>query len=192
MRTGVNFAATLRLVNESVKNEEFDELVKKTRLTTASREAARRVLVDGVSQVEAASEAGITKQQVNRVVARVRDLQNEKKIHESMHVPPGIDLVAVVNASYAVAVSIARAEFGDDVRIHAPENSRSTLIGPVVGRTEFHIVQALGRDVVVIHDLAKLDRAPALRQVVAIDYTTEGRATVQDRTDSSHTKTRSR
>ena len=192
MRTGVNFAVPWRLVmSGSVKNEEFDELVRQTRLTAASKEAARRVLVDDVSQVDAAGEAGISKQQLNRVVSRVRKLQDEKKLLESARITPGGDLVAVVNASYAVAVSMARAEYGDNVRIQDPEHSQAMLIGPVVGRTEFHIVQALGRDAVAIHDLAKLDRAPALRQVVCIEYAL-GRATVQDRTENTKTQTRGR
>ena len=51
--------------------EQFDSVVAGTRITPAMREAARRVMVDGVPAVEAAREAAVKPQQLNQTLRRV-------------------------------------------------------------------------------------------------------------------------
>lgn len=55
---------------------EFDALSRLLPGTPgAARDAARRVLVDGLSVAQAAREVGITHAAVSRLVARLRELQ---------------------------------------------------------------------------------------------------------------------
>lgn len=53
--------------------KEFKALMPRLkRMTVGNVEIARRVLVDGISQVEAASESGLTKQRVGALVKSVQ------------------------------------------------------------------------------------------------------------------------
>lgn len=160
-----------------MKEEDFVELVKNTRLSKASRDAARLVFVDGLSQAEAGATCNLSKQRMSAIVATVRRAEQDRQAPGAA--VGGSDLVAAVEASYAFAVKAARDELGDQVRIGAPAETVRT-VGPVIARTDFHLVQSLGRDSVVVHELAKLDRVPALGKSVAIQYE-GGRGAVVDR-----------
>ncbi len=152
-------------------------LVSGTRLSKDSREAARLVFVDGMRQVDAANLMQISTVRMNQIVATIHREQEKQKV--------AFGQVDVLSASYAIAVKTARDKFGDEVVIQLPADGKRT-IGIVVTRTDFYIVQHVGKDSVVIHDLAKLDRAPAVSRDVAIEYA-GGRGTVVDR---SHSKER--
>lgn len=151
---------------------EFNTLAGGTRLSKDSREAARLVFVDGLPQVEAAQQMQISSQRMNQIVATIRREQEKQRTVTTQPID-------VLGTSYAVAVKAARDQFGDDVVLQSPADGRRT-VGPVVARTDFHVVQHIGRDSVVVHDLAKLDRAPAVGRDVAIEYAA-GRGAVVDR-----------
>jgi len=58
--------------------KEFKALMPRLkRMTVGNVEIARRVLVDGISQVEAASESGLTKQRVGALVKSVQAVARE-------------------------------------------------------------------------------------------------------------------
>lgn len=160
-----------------MKEDDFLDLVKDTRLSKASREAARLVFVDGLSQAEAGVKCDLSKQRMSAIVATVRRAEQERQPQSSM--VGSKDLVAAVDASYAFAVKAARDELGDQVRIGSPVETGRT-VGQVIARTDFHLVQSLGRDSVMVHELAKLDRVPTVGQSVAIQYDS-GRGVVVDR-----------
>lgn len=159
--------------------QEFADLVRDTKLTQASREAARLVLVGNMKPVDAANEAGISKQRLSQIVTVVRTAEEKRIEAQRVSTPTFSDSVAAVEASYAVAVKSARDLYGDDTLIQTP-NPNGRAVGEIVARTDFHTVQAVGRGAVVIHDLAKLDRAPAVGRNVAIDYS-KGAGVVSDR-----------
>ncbi len=156
--------------------EDFKAIVSTTRLTTASREAARLVLCEGMKNVDVADICGISEVRISQVLKSVRaaqaKLENEQTRRSSS------ELVAAYDASYAHAVKISRDRFGDDVAIAAP-SVLSRNVGEVTGRTHYHLVQNVGKDKVVIHDLGKLERAPAEGKSVAIEYK-QGRGQVVD------------
>lgn len=160
-----------------MKEEDFVELVKNTRLSKASRDAARLVFVDELSQVEAGAMYNLSKQRMSAIVATVRRAEQDRQL--SGAAAGGSDLVAAVDASYAFAVKAARDELGDQVRIGTPAEATRT-VGLVIARTDFHLVQSLGRDRVMVHELAKLDRVPAAGKSVTIQYE-RGRGMVIDR-----------
>lgn len=158
-------------------DQEFNELVRGTRLSSISREAARLVFVEGRKQVEAAAEMGLSKVRMNQIYKTVERLEQER---EQRKAPPDSQgLVAAVEASYAFAVKAAREQLGDEVRIQTPGDAART-VGPIVARTDFHLVQSLGKETVAIHELAKLERVPPLGRNVAIQYE-QGRGAVIDR-----------
>ncbi len=58
--------------------KEFKALMPRLkRMTVGNVEIARRVLVDGISQVEAATESGLTKQRVGALVKSVQAVARE-------------------------------------------------------------------------------------------------------------------
>lgn len=155
-----------------MKLDEFNSLVSNTRLSKDSREAARLVLVEGKSQVDVAGIMEITAARVNQVVATVRREQEKKQVLSQS----GVD---VIGTSYAIAVKAARDQFGDDVVLNSPVEGKQA-IGNVVVRTDFHLVQHVGKNDVVIHELAKIDRVPAIGRNVGIEYA-NGKGRVEDR-----------
>ena len=63
---------------EKMTAKEFKALMPRLkRMTVGNVEIARRVLVDGISQVEAASESGLTKQRVGALVKSVQAVARE-------------------------------------------------------------------------------------------------------------------
>lgn len=157
-------------------DKEFNALASATRLSQASREAARLVFVEGRSQVEAAAVMQLSKQRMTQIVGVIRKTQAEQ---QQQPVPAHSEAVEAIDASYAFAVKAARDQYGDNVRIDAPGDGKRS-IGNVISRTDFHLVQFTGKDTVVIHELAKLARVPALGQNVAIEYA-NGRGEIIDR-----------
>ncbi|APA90208.1 transcriptional regulator KorA (plasmid) [Paraburkholderia sprentiae WSM5005] len=160
--------------------QDFTDLVRDTKLTQANRDAARLVLVDNMKPVDAAAQSGISKQRLSQILTVVRTAEEKRNESQRAGASAISDSVAAVDASYAVAVKSARDLYGDDTLIQTP-NPNGRAVGEIVGRTDFHAVQSVGRSAVVIHDLAKLDRAPAIGRIVAIDYS-RGIGVVSDRT----------
>lgn len=154
---------------------EFNALAGGTRLSKDSREAARLVFVDGMRQVDAANQMQISSVRMNQIVATIQREQEKQRTASGQQVD-------VLGTSYAVAVKAARDQFGDEVAIQTPADGKR-IVGTVAARTDFHMVQHVGKDSVVIHDLAKLDRAPAVGRDVAIEYA-GGRGAVVDRAQS--------
>lgn len=177
-----------------MNDQEFNELVSGTRLSRESREAARLVFVGNngnpLSQTEAAAAMGISKQRMNQIVNTIRRVEEERKQVSLATQSDGMALLAVLDASYAFAVKAAREQLGDEIRIQSPADG-SRMVGPVLSRTDFHLVQSLGRDSVAIHELAKLDRVPPLGRNVAIQYQ-NGKGVVIDRDLDRHRGSQSR
>lgn len=57
---------------------------------------------------------------------------------------------------------------------------KGRYMGPVVMETQYHVVQDVGRQAVVIHDKRNLDKVPAVGHRLAVNYE-QGRGEVQDR-----------
>lgn len=167
-----------------MNDQEFNELVSRTRLSRASREAARLVFVEGKSQVEAAAAMDLSKQRMNQIVNTIRRVEQERQPLSPAAQGDGKKLLAVLDASYAFALKAAREQLGDEVRIQTPSDD-TRMVGPVLSRTDFHLVQSLGRDSVAIHELAKLDRVPAAGRNVSIQYQ-NGKGVVIDREQDKH------
>ncbi|MCY0853051.1 KfrB domain-containing protein [Cupriavidus sp. D39] len=160
-----------------MNEREFDNLVNTTRLTPKSREAARLVYVDGKSPSEAGIAVGLSPQRISQILAAVKKAESERPLSVAPNTP--VTPVDAVRASYAFAVKAARDLFGDEATIRTP-GPDERLVGRVEARTDFHLVQHLGRNAVAIHDLASLDRVPPLARSVAIQYRA-GAAQVIDR-----------
>lgn len=168
-----------------MNEQQFLEIAQQTRLSAVNREAARLHFVVGMMKVDAAAEAGISKQRMSQIVKVIESAQ-ERGAEVDKLAPAGrsseatgLNYVLAVNASYAVAVKSARDLFGDDTNIQSPA-AKGASLGDVVGRTDFHLVQSNGRGTVTIHELAKLDRVPAQGKTVMIEYA-GGRAVVSER-----------
>lgn len=141
---------------------EFNQVAGKTRLSNKSREAARLVLVEGKRQVDVCQETGILPSQLSRVLA-VLGRENEKTVSAQS----SSDNVLAV--SRAEAVKEVRDSLGDDILVrNAPENGQS--IGKVLLKTAYHLVQDLGREEVMIHELSKIDRLPTVGSSVELIY----------------------
>lgn len=166
-----------------MSEQDFLAIAAATRLTDRNREAARLHYVEDMKKTEAALEVGISKQRMSQVIQSfeaAHEKMLEKARSERAAVPQlGINHVLAINGSYAVAVREARDAFGDDAEIRTPRDGESH-IGDVIARTDFHLVQSKGRGAVVIHELAKLDRVPAVGRTVAIEYAND-RAKVTER-----------
>jgi hypothetical protein len=169
-----------------VKEEEFVEAIKGSKLSKTSREAAYLVLVDGWTQVDAGAHCNLSKQRMSNIIGNI-----ERRIEQirATTTVSGNDQVAVVAASYAFAVKAARDKLGDQVRIRTPAETMRT-VGLVIARTDFHLVQSLGRDSVMIHDLANLDRVPTVGEQATIQYQ-DGHGVVNDQKQRPKEKYRS-
>lgn len=82
----------------------------------------------------------------------------------------------------------ARAALGENSVVEFPKNNRR-YVGPVIANTADHSVQDVGRSTAVAHDLAKLDRVPAVGQKARIVYE-DGRGTVLGHAGREATRTR--
>jgi hypothetical protein len=168
-----------------MNDEDFSELIRHTKLSPKSRQAARLVFVEDMQQQAAADEVGISKQRMSQIVNVVRSVEERlREEAELVRLRQGQGLaanvgVAAIDASYAMVVKSAREVHGDDAQILSP-NPNGKSVGEVLARTEFHLAQSVGREAVVIHDLSKLDRVPPIGRNVSISYA-DGRGVVADR-----------
>ena len=100
-----------------MNEQEFDNLVKETRLKSKSREAARLVYVEGMSQSDAGAATGLSPVRMSQIMAVVKKAEADRAIQATPTTSPSVD---AVKASYAFAVKAARELYGDDVAIRAP------------------------------------------------------------------------
>lgn len=141
---------------------EFNQIAGRTRLSTKSREAARLVLVEGKRQVDVCQEVGIVASQLSRALAGI---SRESESHKSEQVESDNPLAV----SRSVAAKMARDRLGEGISVrYAKENGLS--IGVVLFKTEFHLVQDLGRNEVMIHELSKIVRLPQDGSSVELVY----------------------
>lgn len=153
------------------------DLARTTRLSPRNREVARLILVDGVPQTEAGELHGVSRQRVSQIIATVRKVEADLAADKQVQNPSPVD---ALRASFAFAVKAARDAYGDEVDIQVPERSQS-FTGTVVARTDFHLVQNLGRGRVAVHELAALDRVPAVGKSASIQYGADRTAKVESR-----------
>lgn len=146
-----------------MEEKDFLASVARTKLTADNREAARLVLVDGLSRAEVVDQTGKTRQRISAIVGTV-----ERAYAEICAERAAVTEVDAVSASYAMCVKVARDGLGDEVIVRRAEND-GKYVGALVARTSMHAAQDVGRGTVVIHDLAKLDVVPPLHQSVRIE-----------------------
>ncbi|ACT52115.1 KfrB domain-containing protein [Methylovorus glucosotrophus] len=148
-----------------MNNAEFDQLVSKTRLSKRSVDAARLVFVDGKRQVEVCQETGIGASQLSRVVAMLdKEDQQQKALNSQANSAEN-----EISVSRAKAVKQARDLNGETILVrNAPEDGLS--IGKVLLKTDYHLVQELGRDEVMVHELSKINRLPTVGSSVELVY----------------------
>jgi putative DNA primase/helicase len=75
------------------------------------------------------------------------------------------------------STEVARATLGEQAVVR-PAMGNQQYVGPVVGKTNAHAVQDVGRSTAVAHQLDKLDRVPQVGQSARIVYS-EGKGSVQ-------------
>lgn len=132
------------------------------KMSSNSREAARMVLVGGMKQELVAQLMGISKGRISTIKKTVVDkILEEREQHESQ--------ARQIEADHMHLIAFVREQWGDKVRISAPTDDIA-YVGPVLARSAFYVAQSLGRDEVVVHNLAKLDVAPTIGGQVSIQY----------------------
>jgi len=167
----------------NMSEQDFLAVAAATRLVDRNREAARLHFVEDMKKSDVALEIGISESRMTQIVQSFEVAQEKmlEKSRSDRDTRPqlGINHLLAINGSYAVAVREARRAFGDETEIRTAREGESH-VGDVLARTDFHLVQSKGRGSVVIHELAKLDRVPALGKTVTVEYQGD-RGTVVDR-----------
>ncbi|MFA6015942.1 MAG: TrfB-related DNA-binding protein [Candidatus Paceibacterota bacterium] len=149
-----------------MKEAEFREVVAKTRLGDKSREAARRVLVDGERQADVCRDMGVVPAQLSRSLSVLE--REAEKLNEQANKVHGLSF-ARLDLSRAEAVKEIRDILGDEVLVrNPPENG--LCAGKILVKTEFHLVQDLLKGQVMVHELAKLDMVPKLGESCQLKY----------------------
>lgn len=149
-----------------MKEAEFLEAVGKTRLGEKNREAARRVLVDGERQADVCRELGVLPQQLSRAVGVLE--REAEKLSEQANKVHGMGFTRL-DLSRAEAVKEVRDLLGDEILVrNPPENG--LFAGTILVKTEFHLVQYLLKGQVMVHELAKLDLVPKLKETCQFKY----------------------
>lgn len=146
----------------------FERAVKGSQFAPASIEAARMVLVQGVRVGEAAAATGALPAHVSRTTKNIRERERKLNLEGNFT----SELVAVeksLHASYTLAVHRARELVGPDIALSAAESGKQ-YVGSSIVQTEMHLVQDVGRGQIVIHELAKLERIPAVGSSLDIKY----------------------
>lgn len=81
-------------------------------------------------------------------------------------------------ASYQDAKSITQARLGNEAKTYIARPGGS-YTGKVIGETDLHVVQRVGKESAIAHFKDRLTKTPALNSPAQIDYNKEGRATVR-------------
>ena len=133
--------------------QEFEKLARQTLLGERSLQAARMVLVEGMRQSDVCRETGILAQQLSRALKVL-----EREATENPLV-----------VSRALAVKQLRDLKGDDAVVKTPRANELT-VGRIVLKTDHHLVQAIGKDHYMLHQLSCLERVPAVGKRVELRY----------------------
>lgn len=161
----------------------FDKVAQQTRLGPDTLQACRRVMVSGEKGIDVAREMGLFTSQISRGVSGL--LRKLSEIGDLNATPTRY--AQAVNAHHAdtdvsrdLAVSKAREIVGASFVIRDAVAGQSYIGKPLV-KTSHHLVQSVGREA-VIHDLAKLERAPnMLYPMMEVNYPKDGKlAQVQE------------
>ncbi len=147
--------------------EEYQRTANSTKLSKKTVAACRSVLVDGLSNTEAATLHGVMTQHISRSLKALRDRQAEMvKTVESMSVSRDTLRAYALQEAKAVAVAAGRWEVED------AQPGRS-YEGPVIMQTPGFMVQRMVRTL-VIHDLGKFREPPNISDNLKIDYPEDG------------------
>lgn len=160
----------------------FNQVASHTRLSAKQLEAAKLVLVDGKRPGEAAEIVGTIVQQVSRTTKKLLEVESELQAAGKLQSTQHHALEKAWDASYTLAVQQAREKCGEGCLVSVAEANRQ-YVGEVVTKSDMHIVQSVGRDQLVIHETAKLERVPSLGAVIDVRYGQDMRrpAHVQER-----------
>ena len=71
-----------------MNEQEFDNLVKETRLKSRSREAARLVYVEGMSQSDAGAATGLSPVRMSQIMAVVKKAEADRAIQATPTTSP--------------------------------------------------------------------------------------------------------
>ena len=142
------------------------------------------VLINNVGREKALSAANLHKVQV--VIPVFSSLDGSPSDFNDLHVREGLDRVKQqlqltiqqICRVNQTSEQLAKATLGDDAVLIAPKTN-SHYVGKVLGNTENHTVQDLGRKTAVAHNMGKLNRVPVVGQTARITYQ-EGFGTVQE------------
>lgn len=142
------------------------------------------VLINNVGREKALAAASAHK--ATTVFPVFTSLDGGPSDFNDLHVREGLDQVrqqlapAIQHARSVArtAEQVAKEALGADAVVVQPKDN-SRYVGPVLGNTESHAVQDVGRRTAVAHDLGKLDRAPAVGKSARITYQ-DGRGVVHE------------
>lgn len=157
---------------------EFEDLASGTRLKDKSWQAALLVYVEGHTQAEAGVSLGLSRVRMSQICDVISREIEKKAALESQQQGMVFRTGRLLEESYAIAIKKARDQLGDSADIALP-TPNGRYVGKVIERTDYYLVQSLGKDKAVVHDLSKLNRVPPLEKNVKIEYT-KGRAQVKD------------
>lgn len=147
----------------------FEKAVKNTRHAPVSVIAARLVLVDGVRPTDAAAQTGASLAHISRTTKNILEAARKSTLPEGGSSNELAAIEKSLNASYTQAVQGAREKMGSDSLLSAPDLGGQYL-GAVIFKNDMHVVQDVGRGQMVIHELAKLERVPAMGAMLEIRY----------------------
>lgn len=174
----------------------FEAVARETNLGPSTLDACRRVLVNGDKGVEVAQDMGLFASQIsrsvsvlNRKLAELGDLTaNSRGYDQAVYA-----LQAETEVSRNLAVIKAREMVGENCLVKDAV-AGETYIGKPLVKTSHHAVQSTGRDLAVIHELAKLERPPNMTfPMLEVAYPKDGKlAQVQETRPGQERGSRSR
>lgn len=149
--------------------EVFQEIASGTRLKDKSWQAALLVYVEGHSQAEAGAALGLSRVRMSQICDVINREAEKKAALEIQQKGMVLRAGRLMEESYATAIKNARDLLGDSVDITLP-TPEGKYVGKVITRTDYHLVQSLGKNKAVVHDLSKLNVVPPLEKNVDIEY----------------------
>lgn len=155
----------------------FEKVANAMDLGPNTREACRRVLVEGEKPAVVAKDMGMYHSAISRGVSGVLRKLNE--MGDLSANPLGYSQAVTAHRvetdiSRDLAVSKAREMVGENLVVKDAEAGHSYLGKPLI-KTTHHVVQSVGRQEAVIHDLARLERAPNMNfPLMEVNYPRDG------------------
>lgn len=127
-------------------------------------------LVNGTKQKDICQKYGVTEGEISRGVKRLTEAR-EKILAQSIEFNAG-DILA--QQSVVLAAKMVE---GEGLSVSDAEPGQ-TYEGSVILNSKGFMIQKTGRSSAVLHDAGKLDKMPAARDYVKIEYLNEGKAAV--------------